>query len=480
MQLKNRTFLKSVFRPAYSLSIRSITRKNIPYLVGWVCIFIWLYSYFLPMGGFRFESELYNHNVGNSTKYFYVWLLTGSLIPVFFDGRKFVSKTFYSVVITLICFFVLRFTGAGLLSQSIMLVTAVCIGHIFASNIYAFVMVLNNSEKFYSMILAVLMPKVLMFIKPALAQIHSSFDLPSIIILIIIIILAVCSYFYKYSTNEMPHSAGVKAPAKAYALMPIVFVVLAINDVVAPITIAQITNLTINQNEEYYFCGVIIGIAAVFLIQRRFSVNICNMLNISFALLAIGFVIEIISFQTSKAGSAADVCFGISYAIGIINIYYLAGFMAKKFQSVTFYRVVIALAALYYLMTFTILEVFKKYEMLPPVFMALVCVCIVILFFLLTPFFVKILYSGEWIEDSYRHDVTRCSRLEAKLRDYKLTSAEIEVCRLLLEGCTLRQISGIQSKAYPTINTYCTSIYRKLKINSRAELLLLLQDYIEK
>jgi DNA-binding CsgD family transcriptional regulator len=112
--------------------------------------------------------------------------------------------------------------------------------------------------------------------------------------------------------------------------------------------------------------------------------------------------------------------------------------------------------------------------------MSLICVCIVILFFTLIPFFMKMLYEGEWIEDSYRLDVTRCSRLEAKLQDYKLTAAEIEVCKLLLEGCTLRQISGIQSKAYSTVNTYCTSIYRKLGINSRAELLVLLRDYMEK
>jgi DNA-binding CsgD family transcriptional regulator len=259
-----------------------------------------------------------------------------------------------------------------------------------------------------------------------------------------------------------------------------VFLVLAINDVVAPISLGQLANLTVNQKEEYYFYGIIIGTIVVLLMQRWLLVNICNMLNLSFALLAIGFVVEIISFQAGEVAPAAAVCFGISYAIGIINIYYLAGFMTKKFQSILFYRVGIILATLYYFVTFTVLDVFKKNEMLSPVFMALVCVCTVVLFFLLTPFFVKMLYTGEWIEDSYREDVTRCSRLEAKLRDYKLTSAEIEVCRLLLEGCTLRQISGIQSKAYATVNTYCTSIYRKLHINSRTELLILLKKYTDK
>ena len=449
-------------------------------MISWPCIFIWLYSYFLPMGGFKFENELYNRNAGSTAKYFYVWLFVGCLIPILYNGRKFVPKTFYSVLTALFCFTALRFTGAGILSQCIMLVAAACIGHIFASNIYAFFMVLNNSEKFYSMILAVLLPKMLIFDKPALNQVNFAIDSPSVIILVIMLILAVCSYFFKYNIDEMPLSTKIKPPQKAYALMPLVFVVLALNDVIAPNALCQITSLSKNEIERYYFFGVMIGIAIVLLFQKRFSINICNMLNISFALLALGFVVNIISFQKSAAGLTAAVCFGSSYVIGFVNIYYLAGFMTKKFQSVPFYRVGIVLATLYYFSAFTLLEVFKKTEPVSPIFMSLVCVCIVILFFTLIPFFMKMLYEGEWIEDSYRMDVTRCSRLEAKLRDYKLTAAEIEVCRLLLEGCTLRQISGIQSKAYATINTYCTSIYRKLGINSRAELLMLLRDYMEK
>lgn len=475
-----KTFFQTVFQSAHSLSLRTVTKKNLPFFIGWVCIFIWLYSYFLPMGGFRFESELYNRNAGNGEKYFYIWLFVGCLLPLLFDGRKFVPKTFYSVIIALLCFTVLRFMGTGVLSQGVMLLASACIGHIFASNVYGFFMVLNNSEKFYSMILAVLLPKVLMFVKPTLNQSNSMLDLPSAIILVIILILAICSYFYKYNTDAMPRSAAIKAPRRAYALMPLVFVVLVVNDVIAPAALREMVGLSKNEIERCYFLGVLVGIAVVLLLQNHFAINICNMLNISFALLAMGFVFDIISYQSAAIGLAAVVCFGSSYVIGFVNIYYLAGFMTKKFQSVSFYRTGIVLAALYYFMAFLALGMIEKSNMVSTTVMALVSICIVLMFFILTPYFVKIFYGGEWIEDSYRQDVTSCSRLEAKLRDYRLTPAEIEVCRLLLEGCTLRQISGIQSKAYATVNTYCTSIYRKLNINSRAELLILLKDYMEK
>jgi DNA-binding HTH domain-containing proteins len=432
------------------------------------------------MGGFKFEKSLYNQNVGNSEIYYYIWLFTGCAFSVFLDGRKFVSKTFYSVITALVCFISLQFTGVSFISRIIMVIAAACIGHISASSIYGFFMVLNNAEKFYSMIAAVLLPKVLMFAKPTLKINDSAIDMPSIIIFIVILILAVCSYFYKHNLDELPRETNIKAPKKAYALMPLIFVVLVINDVVAPAALSQITDLPKNTLEGFYFLGIIIGIFVFLVLQIRFKINICNMLNISFALLAVGFVVDIISFQSKTAALFAAVCFGSSYVIGFVNIYYLAGFMTKKFQSVPFYRIGIALATLYYFLAFIVTDLYKDNVNLSPTFLALASVCIVIFFFILTPFFIRVLYTGEWIEDSYRRDVTRCSRLEAKLLDYKLTAAEMEVCKLLLEGYTLRQISAIESKAYATVNTYCTSIYRKLKINSRTELLILLRDYVEK
>jgi DNA-binding CsgD family transcriptional regulator len=58
-----------------------------------------------------------------------------------------------------------------------------------------------------------------------------------------------------------------------------------------------------------------------------------------------------------------------------------------------------------------------------------------------------------------------------------MSNREIEVCKLLLQGYTMRQISGILSIAYPTVNTYCTSIYRKTNVNSRTELAQVFKEY---
>jgi DNA-binding CsgD family transcriptional regulator len=475
-----KNLLGPAFRSANKLSIKAVTRKNLPYFWGWIAVSIWLYAYFLPMGDFSLKVSLFEELVGDTSLYFIVMLVTGSLIPFLFDGKGFVPASFYSVLISLACFVSVLFLGPGLTSQIIMLIAVPCIGHIFISHVYAFFMVLNNSEKFYSMILVVLLPKLLIYIKPILSSSQFVIDPIIILIFLIMLTLAFSTYYIKTQAQTEPSFQKVKAPMKAYSIMPVIYIVFALNDVIAPAVLQRMSGYAKNQIESYYFVGILAGLAVILLLQSRFTMNLCIMLNLSFAFLAIGFVIDIVRMQYPDLGLVSVFCFGVAYSIGIVNIYYLAGFMIKKFQSKYFYRTGFLLSSICYLASLVFVKLSGRNDMqLSSIWMALISICIIILFFILSPFFSKMLYSGEWIDDAYRGDISQCSRLEARLKDYKLTPAEIEVCRLLLDGYTLRQISGIQSKAYATINTYCTSIYRKLNINSRTELFLLLQEYKE-
>lgn len=478
----DRTDIKNIMglaiQPTNKLSIRSITRENSAYFWGLIAVSIWIYAYFLPMGGFALKVSLFEAIVGDTSLYFFVMLITGSLIPLLFQGERFVPASFYSVIISLACFIAVLFLGPTPASKIIMLIAVPCIAHIFISHVYAFFMVLNNSEKFYSMILVVLLPKVLMFLKPLLDRIQFIFYLVIAIIFLIMIFLAFSTYYIKTHADTVPSFKKTKAPIKAYSLMPVIAIVFSLNDVVAPAVLGQMSGYMNNQIEAFYFIGIILGIAVIIILQGRFSMNICIMLNLAFAFLAIGFVVDIARFQHPELILLSALCFGIAYSIGMVNVYYLAGFMIKKFQSLYFYRTGFLLSTACYLLASIFVKVFGQDGVFfTPIMMAVMSILMVIIYFFLSPFFIKMLYSGEWIDDTYREDISQTSRLDARLKDYGLTPAEIEVCKLLLDGYTLRQISGILSKSYSTINTYCTSIYRKLNINSRVELLLMLQEY---
>jgi DNA-binding CsgD family transcriptional regulator len=98
-----------------------------------------------------------------------------------------------------------------------------------------------------------------------------------------------------------------------------------------------------------------------------------------------------------------------------------------------------------------------------------------ILFLIISPILTNIYYSDEWVDDSQKAEIDN-ERIYM-FKKYSLSKREIEVCKLLLKGYTMRQISAIISISYSTVNTYCTSLYRKLGINSRTELLIIFKDY---
>jgi DNA-binding CsgD family transcriptional regulator len=330
------------------------------------------------------------------------------------------------------------------------------------------------------MVLAVFLPKLLMFFKPFLNQTGNRLDASSIIVAILLIVFAICTYLYRKNGDDIQWDYDNQAPPKAYSLMVLVFIVLMLNDVIAPANLQCLENISQHQKESMYFYGILTGVILVLLLQYWLSVNVCNLINFSFALAAIGYVFSILHNETRNTGLVSAYCFGVSYSVAMVNIYYLAGFMAKKFQSIKFYRIGITLSSIYYFTSILVIETSEKAKFFNSgEFMSLFSLGILILFFLFSPMFMKILNNGEWIDDAYRTDVTSMSRLEAKLKEFKLTPSEIEVCTLLLEGYTLRQISGMLGKAYSTINTYYVSVYKKLNVNSRAELLITFQDYMK-
>lgn len=53
-----------------------------------------------------------------------------------------------------------------------------------------------------------------------------------------------------------------------------------------------------------------------------------------------------------------------------------------------------------------------------------------------------------------------------------LTPREADLFRLLLEGYTLKESAKELSVKYSTANTHMTAIYKKLRVNSRAELII--------
>jgi DNA-binding CsgD family transcriptional regulator len=53
-----------------------------------------------------------------------------------------------------------------------------------------------------------------------------------------------------------------------------------------------------------------------------------------------------------------------------------------------------------------------------------------------------------------------------------LTNKEFEVFKILLEGYTMKEASKLLNVKYSTINSHTKSIYKKLYVNSRSQLII--------
>ena len=71
---------------------------------------------------------------------------------------------------------------------------------------------------------------------------------------------------------------------------------------------------------------------------------------------------------------------------------------------------------------------------------------------------------------------TNLTENERKKRIMSLTPREHDLFLLLLEGFTLKESAKQLSVKYSTANTHMTGIYKKLNVNTRAELIINYHD----
>lgn len=79
------------------------------------------------------------------------------------------------------------------------------------------------------------------------------------------------------------------------------------------------------------------------------------------------------------------------------------------------------------------------------------------------------------INTQYGKELNISSEEKSRLAE-GLTPRERDTYLLLLEGYTLKETAKQLSIGYSTANTYQTSVYKKLHVNSRAELIINYRD----
>ena len=160
--------------------------------------------------------------------------------------------------------------------------------------------------------------------------------------------------------------------------------------------------------------------------------------------------------------------------VGYIAAYYLLGCVFKKHGGFRIFKLSLVTILPVSMVTYMLPGVISLYAPAQLPLAATLVSCIVfIVFIFMSPAYSKQLFTAGWADDFYGVDMTeevQDVQVLDKFKAFNFTSREGEVANLLLGGKSTKQIALELNISTHTVNFHIKNIYKKLEINSRAEL----------
>jgi DNA-binding CsgD family transcriptional regulator len=218
--------------------------------------------------------------------------------------------------------------------------------------------------------------------------------------------------------------------------------------------------------------GGIIASAVFILVLTLFKKSMWHMWNIIFV-----FALIMALLGMAPEGGVFDapkhLFIGLTLVGAPASLYMLGGAQRRFASYKLLKQCTVAFALLLPLTTLSDDIIEGYFPRLLPVVTLILVLAAFIAFTLASPYSFKYLFSTGWMEDYRRKDMTQYwEKVEDadRFAKYGLTRREKEVAVLLLSANTVRMISGELKIAESTVKMHTSNLYRKLNINSRAEL----------
>lgn len=460
---------------------RGLKRHNIPYVLVWVIFYAWIVAF-----ASWWTASPNVKNVFGSVDRILIQsaLLTSSLVFMFFIKKKWFVKV--SRIIAAFSFFglALFFLATSVIPRVIGLVVfGISLGCVSLLVFIPMVFRLNNTEKLYASIISNICVSILLIIQ----NMHNGKILPpasDLILFLPVVIIAIATIIfinrktvvlYEEGKDDNIPKVGFNIYSTLFFNASFVIICIGIGVGVLNTSIKKFgSNVAV-----WYFVGGVIGCVIFYTIYALFPKAILIVGNISFGFVSLGFLCSAFGAQASEVIVLFALLLGIGNGAGMIVMFYVIWIVGKKINSLKYLKLAILFVGIIGGVGGMVLGNLLQYVNSTQVsmFASIISALFLITFMIMSPLLAQEhIYDG-WAKDTEIIDIDNDKMY--LFEKYQLSKREIEVCRLLLKGHTLRQISAMLSISYSTVNTYCTNCYRKLNINSRTELLILFKDYIE-
>ena len=462
------------------VNIASLRRQNAPYIIAWILYYTWVVAFATwwtasPAADTAFTVQLRGlmHLVN---------LISSAVFVFFIRKERFIITTRVGAAAIAAGMAVFFLAPDGEIRLAAAVISSVAVGCVNIGLLMPFVFTLNNTEK----LCAVVVSNALIQLVSLLLELNAGSGRRFVLECVVSFGILGASLFTILFLRK-PDAAGEKKEIQP----PVpqghrrIYLTVLFNCAIAVLCKGAgkgILDVAAAGSPMplliWYYAGGLVGCAVFILVYAFVGKAFVWLGNITFSTVAMGILCN--AFTPRVPGSAVSfaVLLGIGSTVGMINMYYIIGVVGKKYDSMRYLRMsILFIGACGGISGVAVGSWIGTSGSFGISMTASVVSAAVMIFFMLTsPVIAGAEYENDWGKDSHHTDIGQ----EDPFRKYGLSKRETEVCGLLLQGYTMRQVSGILSIAYSTVNTYCTSAYRKLGINSRTELLLLFREYAAK
>lgn len=461
------------------VNYRGMRRQNLPYVVMWVVYYAWVIIFSTWWTASSLTENVFDTKLRGILHI--INLLSSALFVLLMKKEHYLYYVRVGAVLIVAgmgLFLTAQNSYMQLFSTSLI---GILLGCVNAGILMPFVFALNNSEKFYAVVGSYGLINLLLLFQDSYAAGHG----PHNVLFPFIMLLAALGTTLLFQKDSA--ASGTDEAVFRDTVMPSrIYLTLFFNCAIAVLCKGAgkgILNISLISSDLplliWYDIGGIAG-CLIYIAVYAFAAKAFVWLgNITFASVAMGLLCNAFTPQIPGLAAPFALLLGIGNTVGMINMYYIIGVVGKKYNSMRYLRLSIIFigicGGISGLLLGNLITDINTFEI--SIMASLISAAVMLMFLMVSPVMAQARYEKDWGKDSANVEIDHEQR--HVFEKYQLSKRETEVCELLLKGYTLRQISAILEIAYSTVNTYCTSLYRKLGINSRTELLLLHKDYLD-
>ena len=449
----------NLFKTRDELSFRNIRFRLLPVLL--------VFPLSVIVGSLRY----FDHGIAlagfQSLELAFLFLGLGWLVMMIVPSRFVITTLRTAVVASIIIEMLLLFIPFGFQRVVLYMAFKFLNGLCAACAFYLFCFMLNNVERLVGMALIQL---YYVFFYVTWIELSSVYAANNTAVAVISALLYVIVVFLCRIQTDAPAaiSNGTKSGLPFIMILSIVY-----HMITCTVNYIEWTNTGLSPLA--FGSGTFAAIGVIFIIQLRKGLNALYTLLMFLVLTLLG--LGILLYNTQFTFALGSFIYGLGDSLGYIVVYYICAGVIKQSQSLKYFRFFcLAFFVKYSVITELFSYLFTFFDG-PDKFLAFGVVLVLASLCLLAfPFMQKRLFQADWTDGLHLRDLKEYSRPFAQTEELNLkeqlnlTSREEEIFTMLLRGSAPKEIAYTLKISYDTVHFHQKNLYRKLKVQSRAEL----------